>query len=135
MTTSIQNLTSFQLNIKSKNNIDFDILPNEIQDIDTKDFLEGTLEITIFHKNNSIWKGFIPIKTQNIIYILDDIILKIDNIIIPNILENHKICKDGKCKNKNKIFYIFIFLFLFIILILIYIKFHKSEKLKKIFIF
>ena len=91
MTTSFENLTSYKLNIFTPT-INLDINPKEILDIDTSNSLEGTQLFNITKEDkDSIWEGYIPIKTKNIIQILNQyhhIYLKIDNIIIPNILSN-----------------------------------------------
>jgi len=131
MTTSFENLTSQKLTLISKN-INLDIDPKEILDIDTSTFIEGTLLFTIKNKNQiSIWKGYVPIKNSESIKIFGNknFFLKINDTVIPNILESMRLENYQNEKenflNKNKFKII-----LFIIILLILFFFQKYLKQK-----
>lgn len=135
MTTSFENLTTQKLTLISKN-INLEIDPKEILDIDTSTFIEGTLLFTIKNQNQnqslrSIWKGYVPIKNSETIKIFNNIHLKINDTIIPNILEprflenfeNEKIKETFFYKNKFKII-----LFILILFILFFGKKYLKQK-------
>lgn len=128
MTTSFENLTSYKLNIFTSS-INLDINPKEILDIDTSNFLEGTQLFNITKEDKDlIWKGYIPIKTKDIIKILNQnqhLYLQIDNIIIPNILSTKENFKNEKKQDIN-FFYKNKFIIILFIIILLILFFYKK---------